>query len=345
MRRNHLVYWPAPPLRGWLYFPGLLGLMLASATLFQAQDSTGTIYGRVTDSRGQAQRLMVHLFADGEMPAGAVYTGTEGQFAFQMVPGGEYWVVAEGEGFKPARQSVRLDIHTNPNAQVNLSLESASAAVDSPGPMVSGSPSSRKVDVKKSSPSFNARAVSEYAKGNARQTKGDTKGAIAHYEKAIRIDPLFYPALNNLGGAYESQGEHQRAEAALMRALEINPSDAQSYVNLGHVLYEEGRYGEARTRLEEAIRRSPNSATARFLLGSANLKLGDLASAESNLKQACLLAPKGLPAAHLQLANVYLRSHDLAAARKELEDYLRANPDDPQAPAIRKLLVSTQSGE
>ena len=163
-----------------------------------------------------------------------------------------------------------------------------------------------------------------------------------HYQKAIDLDAQCYPALNNLGAIYEREGDHARAEKVLLQALQINPSDGESYVNLGHVLYNEGRFPEAAARLEEALKRSPDSATAHFFLGSTYLKLGDLDRAESHLKQACTLDPRGMPAAHLQLANAYLRVHESTAAGQELEIYLKANPNDPQAPAIRQLLARIQ---
>ncbi|HXJ92140.1 MAG TPA: tetratricopeptide repeat protein [Terriglobia bacterium] len=316
-------------------------LLSWSAGLFGQQES-GVIYGRVTDSRGHSQNLMVHLLAEGDVPAGDVYTDAEGQYAFRSLPGGEYWVVVEPDGFEPVRQPVRLDIQVNSKMQVNLVLEPLAEKGATPSPIVSGSPSSQAVDARKLAPAFDARALREFDKGNASQEKGDFEGAKRHYQRAIGIDARFYPALNNLGAIYERQGDHTRAEQVLLQALQINPNDGESYVNLGHVLYEEGRYPEAAARLEEALKRSPDSATGHFFLGSTYLKLGDLDRAESDLKRACTLDPGGLPAAHLQLANAYLRAHDSIAATTELETYLKIKPDDPQAPAIRKLLARIQ---
>jgi Tfp pilus assembly protein PilF len=36
-----------------------------------------------------------------------------------------------------------------------------------------------------------------------------------------------------------------------------------------------------------------------------------------------------MPSAHLQLANLYLKRHQMAAASSELQAYLRANPSGP----------------
>jgi Tfp pilus assembly protein PilF len=44
-----------------------------------------------------------------------------------------------------------------------------------------------------------------------------------------------------------------------------------------------------------------------------------------------------MPSAHLQLANLYLKRYEMAAASSELQACLRANPSDPQAPAIKKM--------
>jgi tetratricopeptide (TPR) repeat protein len=307
-----------------------------------AQQENGIIYGRVTDSRGHPQRLMVRLLAEGDMPAGDEYTDAEGQFAFRSLPSGEYWVVAEAEGFEPVHQSVRLDVHVNSKMQVNPVLEPIAAKSTTPSPIVSGSPSSQAVDAKNPALIFDARALREFDKGNASQKKGNMEGAVRHYQKAIDLDARCYPALNNLGAIYERQGDHARAEKVLLQALQVNPSDGESYVNLGHVLYDEARYPDAAARLEEALQRSPDSATGHFFLGSTYLKLGDVDRAELHLKQACTLDPHGMPAAHLQLANAYLRAHNSAAAGTELETYLKANPNDPQATAIRQLLARIQ---
>ncbi|PYV24861.1 MAG: hypothetical protein DMG27_11850, partial [Acidobacteria bacterium] len=58
------------------------------------------------------------------------------------------------------------------------------------------------------------------------------------------------------------------------------------------------------------------------------------------LKEAYSLDPTGMARARLELANLYLRRRDMAAASVELESYLDANPSDPQAPAIKKMLAN-----
>jgi Tfp pilus assembly protein PilF len=316
------------------------GLVLFCGGNLPAQQDNGVIYGRVSDSRGHPQNLRVQLLAAGDIPAGDVYTDTDGQYTFQSLPSGQYWVVIEAQGFEPVRRPVMLDTHINARMQVNLVLEEPRVTTRAASPTLPGSASGRALDARNPTPAFAPQAVRELDKCMARQKKGDLKGAIAHYEKAVDIDPHFYPALNNLGAVYERLGDHRRAEEVLLKALAINSDDGQSHINLGHVFYEEGRYPEAREQLEEGVKRAPNSASGYFLLGSTFFRLGERDKAITNLKQALTLDPKGMPRAHLQLANLYLKQHEMTAASTELQAYLRANPSDPQAPAIKKMLAS-----
>ncbi len=160
-----------------------------------------------------------------------------------------------------------------------------------------------------------------------------------HYQKALRIDANFYPALNNMGTLLEQQGNHAQAEEAFRKAAEINPDDGEAYINLGHVLYEEGQFRDAIDQLNQGLQRSPQSAVGNFFLGSAYFKLHEAEKAEPLLKKACALDPQHMAPAHLQLANLYLQRHDYEAAKVQLQTYLQMNPSAPQAPAIKKMLA------
>ena len=321
------------------------GLVFLCSGDLPAQQDNGVIYGRVSDSRGHPQNLRVQMLAAGDIVADDVFTDPDGQYTFRSLPSGQYWVVVEAQGFEPVRRPVMLDTHVSARMQVNLVLEEPRVTTRAASLTLSGSTSSRAVDARNPTPSFAPQAVRELDKGIARQKKGDLQGAIAHYEKAIDIDPHFYPAFNNLGAAYERQGDHRRAEEVLLKALAINPEDGQSHINLGHVFYEEGRYPEACAQLEDGVKRTPDSASGYFLLGSTFLRLGELDKAVTNLKQALTLDPQGMPRAYLQLANLYLKQHEMTAASAELQAYLRANPSDPQAPAIKKMLASIAANQ
>ncbi len=312
----------------------------ATLVLWAQIEVKGGIAGRITDDRGQPQRLLVHLLAQGDVPVGDVYTDSNGLFAFSALPNGLYHVVVEAQGYRPVRQSVVMEVQLNPHVQVNVALERAEKEPRPPGQIIVGSVTSHELNVKKLARPFDSKALREFEKGNEKQREGNFQSAVAHYQKALRFEPDFYPALNNLGAIYLRQKDHAQAKAAFVKSMQVNPDDGESYINLGHVLYEEAKYQQAVDRLDEGLKRSPRSPVGHFFLGCALMKLGDLPKAEASLKEAYTLDPARMASARLQLANLYLRRRDMAAASTELESYLQANPSDPQAPAIKKMLAN-----
>ncbi len=318
-----------------------LVLGLGAAEMHAQATVGGVISGRVTGIRGQPQSLLVRLMAEGEIPAGEMYTDSNGTFSFRGLPNGTYWVEAQASGYQPVRQTVALDLRVNPRVVVNLSLEPVNDETKGGEETIADSSGNHILKSRNAgpAPSFDGKALSEFKKGNKLEQEGNLAAAADHYQLALKVSPNFYPALNNLGAIYLRQKDVARAKQAFLRSLELNPEDGEAYVNLGHALYEEGQYRAAIERLEEGLKRSPRSAVGHFFLGSAWLKLGELEKAERGLKLAYSLNPAGMASAELQLANLYLRRHDLAAACAALESYLKANPSDPQAPAIKKMLV------
>ena len=321
-----------------------LTLLIPPLLFAQGTKGNGVIAGRITGLQGQSERLLVQLLSPGDIPVGDAYTDSHGNFSFTALPSGLYFIVIEQDGYKPIRQSVMLDLpSTDPRIQVYITMEPVDKEPKPRGQIIPGSPKSHELNAQSAVKNFNPKALQEFAKGNEKQRKGDLEAATRHYQKALNLDLGFYPALNNLGAIYVRQKEFVRAKEAFNQALKLNPDDSQAYLNMGHLLYEQGAYPEAIMQLEQGLERSPRSAVGRFFLGSAYLRTGGLDKAESNLKEACTLDPSGMAPAHLQLANLYLRRGDNSSARVELESYLRVNPSDPQAAAIKKMLVKLKS--
>ena len=255
--------------------PFLAAFLLAIACLAppaRAQQG-GIVTGRVTNSQGQPQAVLVHLLADGDIPAGDAYSDSNGDYVFMGLTNGNYSVVVEVDGYKPFRGTTRLDNIEQPRGQVMVVLEPAPKEGASWGPVIAGSKSSGELSAKHPLPPLNPKAVKEFDKGNKERQRGNTRGALERYQKALQIDANFYPALNNMGTLLEQQGNHAQAQAAFLKAVEINPDDGEAYINLGHVFYEEGQFRSAVDRLNQGLQRTPQSAVGNFFLGSTYFKL------------------------------------------------------------------------
>jgi len=61
--------------------------------------------------------------------------------------------------------------------------------------------------------------------------------ALTHWERAIKLDPTYAPAYNNLAIGYEQQGDFDKARNAYQKALELNPNN--QYIKQNYELFKE----------------------------------------------------------------------------------------------------------
>ena len=56
--------------------------------------------------------------------------------------------------------------------------------------------------------------------------KGLWREAISRWERAVKLDPTYAAAFNNLGIGYEHEGDLDKARGAYEKALELEPNNA-----------------------------------------------------------------------------------------------------------------------
>ncbi len=74
-----------------------------------------------------------------------------------------------------------------------------------------------------------------------------------YYEKAIRMDPKYSEAINNLGTIYYFRKNYRKATSLYHRALKIAPNSASIYSNLGTALFARKKYQEADVAYQTAL--------------------------------------------------------------------------------------------
>ena len=87
-------------------------------------------------------------------------------------------------------------------------------------------------------------------------------------------------------------------------ALRLDPAYSLAHNNLGNLHLAGGRIGEARREYERAVTAGPNNAEAHNNLGALMLASGDASGAIPHLRQAVELRPF-YPEAHFNLARAY----------------------------------------
>ena len=159
---------------------------------------------------------------------------------------------------------------------------------------------------------------------------GDARGAIPHYEEAIRLRPTYAEAWSNLGLAQAQLGDLGGATASLQEAVRLKPGYAAAWSNLGMVRARRGQTDDAVAAYREALRIDPENADAHGNLGATLDAKGASDEALRHLREAVRLKPESAEA-QSNLGIYFARRGDVASAQRSFEEALRLRPDSPEA--------------
>jgi predicted O-linked N-acetylglucosamine transferase (SPINDLY family) len=140
--------------------------------------------------------------------------------------------------------------------------------------------------------------------GNMSAAQGQMDQAIAHYERALSLNPDYVEAHNNLGLALATQGRMDQAIAHYERALSLRP-DALIHNNLGNALAAQGRMDQAIAQYEHTLSLRPDYVEAHSNLGNALAAQGRADQAIAHYERALSLRPD-YAEAHNNLGNVLM---------------------------------------
>ncbi len=123
------------------------------------------------------------------------------------------------------------------------------------------------------------------------RTLGDLDGAVAHYEKTIRIKPTCGRAHYYLGWAYQKQGKLDKATTHYFQAVYLQPDYVPAYNNLAEILYRQGKIDSAVQICRRGLRAVPGSAILHSNLGMLLDTQGHKEEALRELQTAVQLDP------------------------------------------------------
>jgi tetratricopeptide (TPR) repeat protein len=126
--------------------------------------------------------------------------------------------------------------------------------------------------------------------GNALLSQRKWAEAISHYERALQLEPTMPGVDSNIGAALANQGKWEEAVPHFERALQLNPDFVPANVNLGAALAAQGKWDEAIQRYQRALQINPNSAEAHYYWGMALAGQGRRDEATQHFQQALNLA-------------------------------------------------------
>uniref|UniRef100_A0A7N4NWC1 dolichyl-phosphate-mannose--protein mannosyltransferase n=1 Tax=Sarcophilus harrisii TaxID=9305 RepID=A0A7N4NWC1_SARHA len=122
--------------------------------------------------------------------------------------------------------------------------------------------------------------------------KGDQIAAIRYYREAVRLNPKYVHAMNNLGNILKERNELQEAEELLSLAVRIQPDFAAAWMNLGIVQNSLRRFGEAERSYWTAIKYRRKYPDCYYNLGRLYADLNRPLEALNAWRNATFLKPE-----------------------------------------------------
>jgi tetratricopeptide (TPR) repeat protein len=296
-----------------------------------ARTAQGSIRGRVILPSGSFTDEAVKITLSTLRGALAtIYTESQGQFEFQEVPPGTYYLEFEADRRRFHLVNETVQVYRGMPAVLTVTLK----------PITTGeTPKPNTVSVAELTEKVPDKARKEFDKASVAGAQGKTDEAIAHLRKAIAIHPTFVRAHNDLGTYLLGQGKLEAAEEAFRQAITLDPDAFNPLLNLGIVLVHKNSFIEAADRLKQALSLEPNSPAAHLYAGLAFSGMNNLDPAETELKTAYSLGGQKYGVALYHLGQLYMTRGDRAAALKLFQEYLSVVPDARNAQQVRKLIA------
>lgn len=119
----------------------------------------------------------------------------------------------------------------------------------------------------------------------------ETDKAIEYFERAVKEDPLYSEAFNNLGYGFEKKGDFEKAISFYRKALSnpLYPTAEKAYINMGNSYYRLGNFDAALQSYKEAIKRAPDLSLAYWRLALCLNAMGRYGDASTAVSEAVKL--------------------------------------------------------
>lgn len=293
-----------------------------------ADTNNAVIEGRVSLPSGFAAERNVRItLRNSQMILSTRYTTKHGEFRFDNLSEGMYYVRAEVEEFDSVE--LRIALGRGIVSQMTLQLREKK--------LPRSFNASRVVSVAELRQSVPASARKEYELGLKFVSKGDVARAATHFQKAVSIYPEYLAARNDLGAQFLKLKQIDEAEKHFHIVLDKDPKNFNAKFNLGLVRVERKDYVDAISQLNQAIVIDSTRPVARLWLGVALLEKGDLPPAERELSKALVMGGAECIAAHYHLARIYQSRGDTAEASRAIRAYLEEAPKGEYVNEARQL--------
>ena len=132
-------------------------------------------------------------------------------------------------------------------------------------------------------------AQMQFEFGQEARQKGELEDAATDYQEALRLDPNYVEAHNELGALLAGAGRSAAALEQYSAVLRLQPGSPQAHENAGNELLKLGRLDDAFSEFQAATNLAPADAQPVCLMGKVLLRQGQNAAAAAAFENALRL--------------------------------------------------------
>ncbi len=308
----------------------------------------GMIRGKVRENNGATvNNAIVELRGAVGVVNGQVVTRNDGDFVFSGLRGGEYELSVTLSGYEPVTQMVQLResmmINSREANGVVSEIVSVEIRMNRRANPSNGSPNTTFVQ------DVPTAAREAFAKGIAKIQEGKSEEGVVFLREAIVAFNDYFDAHYALGFEFYRLGKDSEAIAELERARLINERGAAVYYVFGMVMVRQQKFNAAEYAFGKAAELSVNHVASRFNHAVALIEVAlrakesgrvktALAEADEELNRAWELSNKRLNAVFLQRARIHEERGNKEAAAREIEAFLKAEPNTKDAEVLKETI-------
>jgi tetratricopeptide (TPR) repeat protein len=318
------------PLKYLYHFSTLVFLIWPGTSLAQIPGQTtgpasGRILVRVHEANGSPLQgsAMVTLRSPSQLTNATIPTTDAGQALFAGLSAGEYQLEVSAPGYRTAQQSATLaaDGETE-NVEIGLEADLRPAVIQqSPG-----------------APILAPKALKETEKGLQSLQANKLDDAEAHLKRASQLAPG-YPDVNYLLGLlWMRRHDNAQARGYLEKAVALAPKHAAALQALGEAEFLLRDYPHAAADLEQSIVLKPDSWRTHWLAGAAYFQQAEYQKTREQCEEALRIGQDKAGSARFLLGEAYAALGEREAALAALEQFVKEQPDVPQAATAQKLM-------
>ncbi len=186
------------------------------------------------------------------------------------------------------------------------------------------------------------KAVAEDEKGRELEQQNKHEEALARLQKAVESYPKYADAYYVMGMIHRGMQHLPEAETMFRKSIEADAHWTPPYIQLIQVELQKGDTIEMQKVCDRIIELDPTLVLGHYFAAVAHYKQGQLADAEKEGLLAEKNSRETLPQIHFILAQVYEARGNSTDAASRYKDYLKANPQAPNAAQVTQKIAQLE---